>query len=162
MVARMSLIPWRHDREVGLGLEPFFAFQADLDHLFGALWQGFELAPAFEAADTWSPRITVSETDAEVRVDAELPGLSEKDFEVTLEGDLLSLKGEKRSERETKDAEVHRVERSFGRFERRIPLPCEVEADKVSATYKQGILSVTLPKVEPAKRGARQIEVRSS
>jgi HSP20 family protein len=156
----MSIIPWRRD-----GLDPF-ALHADMDRLFETLWRGFDVAQAFgrtlEGAATWAPRITVSETDAEIRVDTELPGLTEKDFEVVLEGSLLTLKGEKHSEQETKDAEVRHVERGFGRFERAIELPCDVEADKVSANYKNGVLRVTLPKLDPAKRGVRQIEVRSA
>jgi len=132
-----------------------------MDGLFETLWQGFGFAPAF-GPKAWAPRIAVSETEGEIRVDAELAGLTEKDFEVVLEGALLTLKGEKRSEQETKDSEIRHVERSFGRFERTIELPCEVEAEKVSANYKNGLLRVTLPKLDAAKRGARQIEVRSS
>jgi HSP20 family protein len=133
-----------------------------MDRLFETLWHGFDVAQAFGRAlpAACAPRIAVSETEQEIRVEAELPGLTEKDFEVALEGSLLILKGEKRSEQETKDAEVRHVERSFGRFERAIELPCEVEADKVRANYKHGLLRVTLPKLD-AKRGARQIEVRS-
>lgn len=165
-MALMSLIPWRRDREVGAwgrARDPFFAFLEDLDGLEG-LWQGFEIAPAFaaETARAWTPRIAVSETESEIRVDTELPGLSEKDFEVALEGTLLTLKGEKRAEHEAKSAELRYVERAYGPFERTIELQCEVEADKVSASYKQGVLSVTLPKVAATRQGVRQIEVRSS
>jgi len=159
-VARTSAIPWRGDRELGR-THPFFAFPADMDRLFETLWQGFDLAPAFGPTG-WAPRIAVSETDAELRFYADHAGPTEKDFEVVLEGTLLTLKGEKRSEQEAKDTEVRHIERSFGRFERTIELPCEVEAEKVSANYKDGLLRVTLPKRDAAKRGARQIEVRSS
>ncbi|HME72141.1 MAG TPA: Hsp20/alpha crystallin family protein [Myxococcota bacterium] len=167
-MARARLIPWRRDREVGAvgRAHPFFAFWEDMDRLFEELWQGLEFVPALggaaESVGPWTPRITLSETDSQIRVDVELPGLTEKDFEVALEGALLTLKGEKRSEHEAKGGELRHVERTYGRFERTIKLPCEVEADKVSASYKHGLLSVTLPKVDAAKRGARQIEVRSS
>jgi HSP20 family protein len=165
-VALLSLIPWRRDREAGAwgrARDPFFAFREDMDRLFEGLWQGSEVVPAFaaETARAWTPRIAVSETESEIRVDAELPGLSEKDFEVELEGELLTLRGEKRAEREAKSAEFRHVERAYGRLERTIELPCPVEVDKVSASYRQGVLRVTLPKVEAARRGVRQIEVRS-
>jgi len=107
------------------------------------------------------PKIALSETDTEFRVEAELPGLSEKEIEVVLEGEWLTLKGEKREER-AEDGLVRHGERVYARFERRLELPCEVEAEKVRAHYKHGVLYVTLPKVEAAKRGARQVEVRSS
>ncbi len=163
MLARTSLLPWRRSRErVAMDFSPLFAFQEDLDRLFGEWFQGFEGAPAFSEAGTWTPRMTLSETDSQLRVEAELPGLGEKDFEVSLEGAFLTLQGEKRRDHEGKGAERCHVERTYGRFERTIELPCEVDADKVSASHKDGVLRVTLPKVDAAKRGARQIEVRTS
>jgi HSP20 family protein len=156
----MSVTPWRRTAR---GVDPF-AFHAEMDRLFESLWQGFDVARALARAleGSAAPRIAVSETDAEIQVEAELPGLTEKDFEVALEGSLLLLKGEKRSEQETEGSELRHVERSFGRFERKIELPCEVDADKVSASYKHELLRVTLPKLDAGKRGPREIEVRSA
>lgn len=167
-MARTQLLSWRRDRApAGLGrAHPSLVLRGDMDQLFDQLWQGFDFAPAFgwvaEDPSAWTPRITLSETEAAIRVDAELPGLTEKDFEVVLEGELLTLQGEKRSVQQSKGVEFRRVERRNGRFERTIALPCEVEAEKVSATYRHGLLSVTLPKMDAAKRGAREIEVRTS
>lgn len=167
-MARTSLLPWRRDREPGAlaRAHPFLAFREDMDRLFDELWRGFDFAPAFGSAaerfSPWSPRITVSESDAQIRVDAEVPGMTEKDFEVALEGEFLTLKGEKCSAQQSPGVEFRPVERRSGRFERTIALPCEVEADKVSASYRNGVLSVTLPKMDAAKRGVREIEVRSS
>ena len=165
MAFMSSLLPWRRDRELG-ARDPFFAFREDMDRLFEGLWQGFESEGFFalkaEKAGAWTPGVALSETESEVRVDADLPGLGEKDFEVVLEGDLLTLKGEKRAEHEASRGETrHVVERAYGRFERAIKLPCEVDAERVTANYKNGVLRVTLPKVEAAST-VRRIEVRSS
>jgi len=165
-VALRNLIPWRRDREFAAASQnPLFAIREDMDRLFDELWQGLEFAPwlgyAGSGARPRLPKIALSETASEFRVEAELPGLSEKDIEVVLEGEWLTLKGEKREER-TEDGEVRHGERAYGRFERTLELPCEVEAEKARAHYKQGVLHITLPKVEAAKRGERQIEVRSS
>ncbi|HBZ70017.1 MAG TPA: hypothetical protein DEP35_09895 [Deltaproteobacteria bacterium] len=159
-----SLLPWRRDRTLG-ARDPFFAFREDMDRLFEGLWQSFEpegfFAPEAEKAGAWTPRVALSESESEIRVDADLPGLGEKDFEVLLEGDLLTLKGEKRPEHEAPGGETRHVERAYGRFERAIMLPCEVDAERVSAKYLNGVLRVTLPKVE-AESAVRRIEVRSS
>ena len=103
--------------------------------------------------------VTIRETDNEVLVTAEMPGLEKKDFQLDLTADALTIRGEKRREHEEKGS-VHRFERSHGAFERTIPLPCEVEADKASATYRNGVLDVTLPKAPSARRSVRRIEVR--
>jgi HSP20 family protein len=136
-----------------------------MDRLFDELWRGFELAPWFSRAESGAgvffPRIALSETDLEFRVEAELPGLHEKEIEVVLEGQRLTLKGEKREE-PTGDGQLRHGESTYGRFERTFELPCEVEAEKVRAHYKHGSLHITLPKLEAAKRGPRQVEVRSS
>ena len=89
-----------------------------------------------------------------------MPGLEEKDFELTLTPSALTVRGEKRREHEEKGS-VYRYERSYGSFERTIPLPCDVEADQVKANYRNGVLHVTLPKSELARQNVRRIEVKS-
>jgi len=95
-----------------------------------------------------------------VIVKAELPGMKKEDIEVTLAGDMLSISGERKEEKESKDAENYRSERYFGRFQRSVTLPHQVDPNKIQASYKDGILTVTLPKSEEAKR--KQIEVKVS
>jgi HSP20 family protein len=162
MVLR-NLVPWRGRRDlpvrrVGGAYSPFYALQHEMNRLFEDAWRGFDL-PAFGALQGgFEPRVDVRETESEIRVTAEIPGLDEKDFEIQLQGDVLFLRGEKRVEREHEGAGWY--ERSYGRFERAIELPAEVDAEKASASYKAGVLHVTLPKTETAR--ARTIPIQTS
>jgi HSP20 family protein len=110
----------------------------------------------------FAPSLEIEETDDAVRIAAELPGIEEKDVELTLEDGVLTLKGEKRSESATEHGRARRSERSFGRFERSIRLPCEVVEDKASAEFKNGVLNVTLPKAPAAKSRTISIPVKSA
>lgn len=106
------------------------------------------------------PRLDISENDTEFQVTAELPGMEEKDLQIRLEKDTLVLSGEKKSETEDKGKTYHRVERSYGSFERVIPFDTQLDEDKVSAVFKNGVLTVTLPKAGDAIRKSRQIEIK--
>ena len=97
--------------------------------------------------------------DKEIKVTAEVPGMEDKDIEVLLDDGVLTLRGEKRSETEDKDRQFS--ERYYGRFERRIPLAYEIEKDKADARFKNGVLSVTLPKTAKAQSQAKRIEIKS-
>ncbi|WP_243438581.1 Hsp20/alpha crystallin family protein [Fundidesulfovibrio soli] len=97
------------------------------------------------------PAVDISETDAEIQVKAELPGLEPKDVNVTLQNDVLTIQGEKKFEEEEKKENYHRIERSYGSFFRSIPLPSAVKDDGVTAKFDKGVLTVTLPKREPSK-----------
>lgn len=108
----------------------------------------------------WAPLIDMEETNEEVLVKAELPGLRKQDVKISLSGDRLHISGERTKEKEEKGKTYHRVERAYGRFERLLTLPAEVEAGKVKATYKDGILHVRLPKAEKAKPKEIGIEVK--
>ena len=108
----------------------------------------------------WTPSLDVFEEKDNVIVKAELPGMKKEDIEVTLAGEMLSISGERKEEKESKDAENYRSERYFGRFQRSVTLPHQVDPNKIQASYKDGILTVTLPKSEEAKR--KQIEVKVS
>jgi HSP20 family protein len=122
-------------------------------------WRGVGSAPGGDFAD-FAPQVDISETEMEYRVTAELPGLEEKDFDVSLDGDLLTLKGEKKVEREEKGEGFSHVEISSGSFHRAFRLPVEVKADGVKAAFKNGVLTVTLPKADPAR--AREIPITAS
>lgn len=124
--------------------------------MFDDFFRAFDMRLPMAAGGQW-PQLDVAETDKEVTVTAELPGMEEKDVELLLEDGVLTLKGEKRAETEDKDR--HFSERYYGRFERRIPLGAEVQGDKVEARFKNGVLTVTLPKDPEAQPKARRIAV---
>ena len=107
--------------------------------------------PEMPTLGEWEPTLDVGETKDALTVKAELPGVEQKDIGVSLQDGVLTIKGEKEAEKEEKDKRYHRVERSYGAFFRSISLPAAVEADKVTATFKDGVLTVTLPKAPEAK-----------
>ena len=104
----------------------------------------------------------VAETDKEMKVTAELPGIEEKDIDVSFTGDALTIKGEKKQETEKKDKDYTTRECSYGSFQRVIPLSCEIVADKVNATFEKGVLTVTLPKSEAAAASRKKISVKNA
>jgi HSP20 family protein len=159
-----NLVPWRRDRQVATerneNANPFLQLHRQVNRLFDDAFRGFDLAPfstgsLFGSAGSW-PNIEVSETDKDIKVTAELPGLDEKDVQVELADGVLAIRGEKKTETEDKDrlfTELH-----YGRFERRIPLS-DVEKDEVAASFRNGVLSVTLPKSAKARQNVRRIEI---
>ena len=161
-----DLVPWGRERGVrasrGSG-DPFSSLQREMNRMFEDFVRSFDLAPwsSWETGE-FHPRTDVRETDDAVLVTAEIPGLEEKDFEINLTEGVLTLKGEKRHEYEEKEkGAVHRIERGYGSFQRTIPLPCEVEAEKATAEYHNGVLDITLPKAPSAKRAVHRIEVKT-
>lgn len=131
--------------------------QQEMNRLFDSF---FGRPLATNAADrVWVPLVDVYETKDDLVVTLELPGVREKEVEVSITGDLLTVKGERRFDREVKDESFHRVERVYGKFERAIPLPVAVQTDKVKATYRDGILEIRLPKVEEVKPKQIKIDV---
>jgi HSP20 family protein len=108
---------------------------------------------------TFTPAFDVSETEKELIIKAEVPGIDKKDININLSDGLLTIKGEKKHEKEEESENYHRVERRYGTFSRTVRLPFEVEVDKVDATYKDGVLKITVPKSEAAK--PRKIEIKS-
>lgn len=163
-----SLIPWRRGRGAAPARaeeSPFDALHREMTSLFDSFFRDVEQTfrgwPAWRGAPAFvSPSVEVSETDDEVRVTAELPGLTEKDVEVSVDNDVLILRGEKKQEREEKKRSYHLVERAYGRFEREIPLPAGLDLDKVEAKFKNGVLTVVLPKTPEAKSQRRVVPVK--
>lgn len=163
-----DLIPWnRGNNQVpslnrGDDIDPFLSLHRNVNKLFDEVLRGFGTPSLFNEMaprnGTW-PRVEFSENDKEIRVMAEVPGLEEKDVEVLLEDGVLTLRGEKKSEVEDKDRQFS--ERYYGRFERRIGLGREVDEDKVAATFKNGLLTITLPKTEKAQANAKRIAISS-
>jgi HSP20 family protein len=129
--------------------------QAEMNRLFDSVFG----SPATVGSRDrlWAPEGDLWETKDEVVVALDVPGMNEKDVNVSIAGDLLTVKGERRHQQEVNDDGFHRLERAYGKFERAIKLPLPVEADKVRATYRDGVLTVTLPKAEQVR--AKEIKV---
>jgi len=121
-----------------------------MNRMFDDFFGGFGLAPS-EFWDTgwsaFSPQIDIVDNEKEVKISVELPGLDEKDINVSLSRDTLTISGEKRQEKEDKGKNYYRMECSYGSFKRAIPIPCEVKTEDIEATFRNGVLSVVLPKV---------------
>lgn len=132
------------------------------DSLFDEFWRDVGCAPLGAERGGFSPRIDIAKSDTEIRLTAELPGLEEKDFEVSLESDVLTLKGEKRTEQETEHEGVRYAERTSGSFHRAFRIPFPVDADQVKAVFKAGVLTVTVAVPEQAQDKVRTIPVSTS
>lgn len=144
-------------------LEPFHEFQREMNRLLEdfftdlpvARWGGREMA-----AVEFSPRVDVSETDKEVVVSAELPGMDEKDIAVEMEEDAVTIRGERKEDKENKGRNWYTREQSYGSFRRVVQLPANVQGDKAAARFRKGVLTVTIPKkeTEPSRRKTINIE----
>ncbi len=134
---------------------------SEMDDLVKKMWFGFPFHNLDEDMDIgWSPRLDMSETENRLEIVADLPGLDKKDISVSLEDNLLTIKGERKEEREQKDKHYYTVERRSGSFYRAIRLPTEVQKDKIEALFKDGVLTLRLPKVKDSKPKAAQIEIK--
>lgn len=145
----MELIPWRAFGELS-------SLREEMDRLLGRFVGETPLARNF--GESWLPAVDISETKDNLVVKADLPGLDAKDVNVSISGDVLTIKGEKNTKAEEKDEHYHSVERYSGLFQRVFQLPSGVKTDKIEATFEKGVLKVTLPKVEEAKK--KEIEVK--
>ena len=126
------------------------------------IWDSFsERKPATKDGEggEWLPSLDVSETKADFVVKAELPGVDPNEIDISLTEGVLTVKGEKKQEREEKEEGYHLVERSYGSFIRSLRLPREVQNEKINASYKDGVLRITLPKTEQAKKKEIKIKV---
>ena len=163
-MAMRDLIPWTRGRDVSVHRgedNPFLTLHREMNRLFDDVFRGFDVAPFgsdrfFDRIGGSWPSVEVSETDKEIRVTAELPGLEEKDVQVQLANGVLSIAGEKKTESENKDRLF--TERYYGRFERRIPVE-NVDEEKISAAFKNGVLTVALPKVAQAQSKVKRIAI---
>jgi len=159
----MNLIPWMNKREKGGGDAPLETamtrFRDEMESLFERFFRdpwGTESTPTRSA---WGPRMDLAETDNEITVKAELPGVEAKDIDINVTGNTLTVRGEKKHDREEKGRDFYYAERRYGGFHRAVQLPAPVDPDKVNAEFKNGVLTVTLTK-HPESR-PRKITVRS-
>jgi HSP20 family protein len=145
-----EITPWRPFE--------FDRIRREMDRLWDSFLEGRPTRRAGDGGE-WLPSIDVSETKSDLVIKAELPGMDAKDIDISMNNGFLTIKGEKKHEREEKDENYHLVERSYGSFTRSVRLPREVQSDKITASFKNGVLRVTLPKSEEAKKKEIKIKV---
>jgi HSP20 family protein len=161
-----DLVPWKARQgsqalERRAAADPFLSLQQDFERLYNEF---FDLAPwsGGDGLNAFNPRVNVTEHANAIEVTAELPGLDEKDVDISLSRDILTIKGEKKEEREEKQANYYRTERVYGSFCRTIGLPAGVvDVDNVEASFKNGVLTITLPKRPQAEEVSRRISVKT-
>jgi len=158
----------------GRGVNVWNSLRTEMDRLFDRFGSGFRLTPwrgMFDAEpafryetslDITMPAVDVTEDATSYKITAELPGMSEKDVEVNVSGDMLTLKGQKSETKEQKEKNYHISERSYGAFERSFRLPDGVDRDKITADCAKGVLTVTLLKTPEAQQEKKKIEVKSA
>lgn len=157
-MARRSLMPFSGNNM--MSSDPFLSLQQGMNRLFDEVFHGSRLPLMERDEGMIVPQINVSETENEVHITAELPSVAEKDVEVMLDGDVLTIRGEKKMEKKEDRENYHFVERSFGQFQRSIRVPHSINPEQVHAHVVDGVLSITLPK-NAAKEKTRHIKVGS-
>lgn len=145
----MGITRWDPFRDLNI-------LQERMNRLFGDAGRGWRTEEPV-ATTTWSPAVDIYETEGDIVVQAELPGMERKDIALQLENNVLMLRGERRFEKETKEENYHRIERSYGAFNRSFSIPASVDGEKIRADFKDGILKILLPKKEQAK--PKQIKI---
>ena len=135
----MTLVKWNP-------IKNLISFPDEIERLFSDFGLNYD-----ESDIVWSPSVDVSETENHYEVKAEIPGLKKEEIKVTVEDNVLKLSGEKKHEEETNKKNYHRIERSYGRFERSFWLPKEVKKEEIKASYKNGVLELVIPKAEEVK-----------
>jgi HSP20 family protein len=141
-MAEKELTPWRPFGELS-------SLRREMDRLWENFFGERLLTRMWERE--WAPSLDVSESKDNFVVKAEVPGIDAKDIDISLTGDVLTIRGEKKQEKEEREEDYHLVETSYGSFSRSVRLPAEVESNKIKASYKNGILNITLPKSEKVK-----------
>ena len=152
-----DLTTWKPLRE----LAPFRDFERmrkEMDRFWDSFLEG-TMRRRGEDGTEWFPSLDVSETKNELVVKAEIPGMDSKDIDISLSDGMLTIRGEKKQEKEEKEENYHFIERSYGTFSRSVSLPRDLKHDKISASYKDGVLRVVLPKSEEAKKKEIKIKV---
>lgn len=160
-----SLVPFQWGRSNNTAParyeDPFTALHRQMDRLFDDFHRGMPAMRWSGVADAVEMKLDVAETDKEIKVTAELPGVDEKDIDITLTGDLLTIKGEKKIEEERKNDNYHVVERSYGSFQRSLRLPFLAGDKDVSAEFKNGVLTVAIVKPAEAQSTVKKIGVKA-
>jgi HSP20 family protein len=148
----MSLMNWRPRND-------FLSVHNEMNHLFDNFFTGWPEPKKGLLEGEWIPSIDVAETDDNITVTAEIPGIKQEEVDIAITDDVLTLKGEKKEEKEIKEKNYCRIERSYGSFQRSVRLPSGVKGDEAKAAYKDGILTITIPKTEEVKPKHIMIDV---
>jgi len=161
-MARNPLTPFRSGFGMRGGSDPFLSLHREMNRLFDDVLRDTRLPSAGQigASNLVNASMNVSETDNGIRITAELPGVSEQDIDVSLDDDLLTIRGEKKFEQKDEKENFHFVERCYGTFQRSLRLPFTVHPDQVQASFENGVLTVTVPKSGQQQR-SRRIQVQS-
>ena len=161
-----QLVPWgRKDLQIRRDDDPFMALQRQINQIFDNFFDGFAISPLWgleSGRGPFNPRMDLSDTDKQYRVTVELPGLDEKDVEISLANNVLTIKGEKKQEKEEKRKDYHRMERSYGLFKRNIAIPEGVDLEKVDASFRKGLLIINLPKTEEMQKETKTIPIKAA
>jgi len=174
-MAETTKVPVKTDRTAAPALQgwrPFETLRREIDRLFDDFDGGVRrwpagrsnVAPFWRSEFTWpaTPAVDLVETDKGYEITAELPGLDEKNIDVKFADGVLTIKGEKQEEKEEKKKDYYLHERSFGSFHRALQVPAGVDSDKIEATFKKGVLTVTLPKSAEAQKAEKKIAVKAA
>jgi HSP20 family protein len=169
-----DMVPWQwggfrrgrdEGRSVGVLRSEMDALHREMERLFEGIWSGgaggSRLMEGW-AGDAVTPRLDITEDEKGIQVHVDLPGMDEKDVEVTLADDVLTIRGEKKVEKERKEEDYYRRERSYGSFCRRIEIPAAIDTAKVEASFKKGVLAIQLPKSKEAQAKTKHIEVKAA
>ena len=146
----MAVIKWDPFRDLNI-------LQDRMNRLFEDAERGIRRSEEPASTTIWSPAVDIYETEGEIVVQAELPGMDRKDISLNLENNVLTIRGDRQFKKETKEDNYHRIERSYGGFSRSFSIPTSVDEDKIRADYKDGVLRIALPKKEQAK--PKQIQI---
>ncbi len=165
-----DLIPWGRDKEktpqsdTATTANPLLALQRDINHVFEDFWRKVESGwnGHGNAGGMFGPSTDVTETDKSVDVSVELPGMTEDDIDISLSSNAITIRGEKKVEHEEERKGIYMSERAYGSFYRMVPLPVGVDPDKAEAKFKNGVLTVSLPKTAEAQAKIKHIPVKAA
>jgi HSP20 family protein len=171
MAFKNGLIPWKWGkRNLPIRQEDsmpvysnFLSLHQEMNRVFDNLFRSFEgtsWSPFGEGSELFQPRVDVTESGKELRISVELPGLEDKDLDVSISNDALTIKGEKREQHQESTSGYYRMERHYGSFHRTIPFPCAVDTERSQATFKRGVLTVVLPKAKEQARDVKKIPIK--
>jgi HSP20 family protein len=153
----MAIVRWNPRRELALFPTNVLSMQREINRMFDDFFRS-DTDEASLLESEWKPAVDITEEENAYVAKVEIPGVEKEDVKITLQDNVLTIRGEKKAEKKTKDASMHRVERYYGSFQRSFSLPTSVRSDAVGAEYKDGILTVVMPKAEVTK--PKQIEVK--
>lgn len=153
----MAIVRWNPARELATFPTDVLSMQREINRMFDDFFRS-DRDEGSLLAQTWRPAVDIVEEDNAYVAKVELPGINKDDVKITMQDNVLTVRGEKKSEKKGKEENMHRVERYYGSFQRSFSLPTSVKSDRIEAEYKDGILTINMPKAEEAK--PKQIEVK--